>query len=53
MKKKKLNQWKEFYFMPKQAHNFEDIDKAIKTLWLEDDKKKSTYLAIELANKVL
>ena len=53
MKKKKLNQWKEFYSMPKQVHNFEDINKAIKTLWLEEDKKKSTYLAIDLANKVL
>ena len=39
--------------MPRKFHNFESINKAIKTLWLEKDKKKSTYLAIELANKVL
>ena len=39
--------------MPKQAHNFDEINKAIKTLWLENDKKKSAYLAIELANKIL
>ena len=39
--------------MPKPIHTFEKIDHAIQRLWQEKDKKKSTYIAIELANQIL
>lgn len=39
--------------MPKPNHTFEKIDHAIQQLWQETDKKKSTYLAIDLANQIL
>lgn len=39
--------------MPKPTHTFEKIDDAIQQLWQENDKKKSTYLAIDLANQIL
>ena len=39
--------------MPKKTYDFTEINQLIKQLWLEDDKKKSTYTALELANHIL
>ena len=54
MKKKRLIKLKEYYIMPvNNLVRFEDLDRLVKQLWLEESRRKSLTIAIQIANELM